>query len=255
MELEARANRVRQLIGDAHWLSDGHHHEAIVREFLTRHLPTGVSVSRGFVVSTTGQRYCSPEIDILITDPAAHPPLFSESDLRIVVPSCVIAHFAIKASFSKSNLIDDLTNIAITQSVIANSADANRVWRGICFFEVADSRDSKSILKTVEDALIATSQNLQSKNPEIFAKNSLATMPILPTCITTLSSFTLFVRPNVDLSVTVRLFDLEKLGFACSFIDLFSSVREWFGQATLSEMEEIVVELGAPSPETITVQL
>jgi len=31
-ELGARQNRVRMLIGDAHWLSDGHHKEAILRE-------------------------------------------------------------------------------------------------------------------------------------------------------------------------------------------------------------------------------
>lgn len=43
-ELIARASRVRQLIGSRHWLSDGHHKEMLVREFLKRYLPVTLEI-------------------------------------------------------------------------------------------------------------------------------------------------------------------------------------------------------------------
>ena len=46
-ELEARAQRVRTLIGDAHWLSDGNHKEALLREFLRRYLPPELVITMG----------------------------------------------------------------------------------------------------------------------------------------------------------------------------------------------------------------
>jgi len=48
-ELRAQATRVRDLIGDRHWLSDGHHKEYLLKDMLARHVPSSVAVSRGFV--------------------------------------------------------------------------------------------------------------------------------------------------------------------------------------------------------------
>ena len=106
-ELHSRADRVRQLIGDAHWLSDGHHKEAILREFLRRYLPVHVQVSRGFIRRALTDD-CSPEVDILIADLMANQPFFNEGDLLVVSPSSVIAHMEIKTKFGKSELLDAL---------------------------------------------------------------------------------------------------------------------------------------------------
>lgn len=73
-ELLSRASRVRNLIGDAHWLSDGHHKEELVRAYLVRHLPKAYRISRGFICSTDAKTRVSPEIDVLITDEAAELP-------------------------------------------------------------------------------------------------------------------------------------------------------------------------------------
>ena len=85
-ELLSRALRVRNLIGDAHWLSDGHHKEEIVREYLVRHLPQSLRVTRGFVCSTDADTRVSPEVDVLITDQESELPWFAEVALIITPP-------------------------------------------------------------------------------------------------------------------------------------------------------------------------
>jgi hypothetical protein len=45
-ELTVQANRVRDLIGNAHWLSDGHHKEYLLTALLQRHLPSGLEFMR-----------------------------------------------------------------------------------------------------------------------------------------------------------------------------------------------------------------
>lgn len=79
-ELLSRSQRVRRLIGDAHWLSDGLHKEELIREFLARYLPPTLRVSRGFIVPADHELSVSGEIDVLITDTKTEPPWFSEGN-------------------------------------------------------------------------------------------------------------------------------------------------------------------------------
>ena len=99
LELTARQNRVRLLIGDAHWLSDGHHKEAILREFLQRYLPSEVVCSTGFIRAATPEKRCSPEVDILVYSGRVHLPYFSEGGISIVDPASVLANIEVKSSF------------------------------------------------------------------------------------------------------------------------------------------------------------
>ena len=53
-ELEALKKRVRFLIADQHWQTDGEWKESVVRQVLRRHLPIDAVVGRGFIVSMSG---------------------------------------------------------------------------------------------------------------------------------------------------------------------------------------------------------
>lgn len=64
-EFLALKNRVRNLIGGAHFLTDGEWEESVLRAFISRHVPAHVHVGRGFVV--TGDS-CSTQIDVLLYD-------------------------------------------------------------------------------------------------------------------------------------------------------------------------------------------
>ena len=50
LELNAQADRVRQLIGSSHWISDGSHKEALLRGVVERYVPDATVTSRAFKV-------------------------------------------------------------------------------------------------------------------------------------------------------------------------------------------------------------
>jgi hypothetical protein len=62
-ELQAIQNRVRLLIHDAHWPTDGELKESVLRSVLRRSASQTVTVGRGFVVE---HEWCSTQIDVLL---------------------------------------------------------------------------------------------------------------------------------------------------------------------------------------------
>ena len=57
-----------------------------MREYLVRHLPQSLRVTRGFVCSTDADTRVSPEVDVLITDQKSELPWFAEGALIITPP-------------------------------------------------------------------------------------------------------------------------------------------------------------------------
>lgn len=238
---------MRQLIGSAHWPSDGYHKEAIVREFLVRHLPGNLLVSHGFVRTPDMQLKCSPEIDVLIADPSAHPPLFAEGGLHIVAPSSTVAYVSVKTRFTKQNLVSALHNIKETQQTIRHYADPNRVWRGILFYDIPEDKGVTQTGDVLKEAIAETYK--KEGDP---AGNSSET---IPTCITVMSSFVAFISATTTSTITVRVFGLEHLSFACAFADCFSSVRRWYGHKVAGELDDMIDCLACGEPYVATVNL
>lgn len=105
-EFDATCNRVRDLIGDAHWLTDGHHKEKLLKNFLERYIPSGLTVSNGFIFNPWSPNNVSGEIDLMILDHSKHPPIFSEHSVAIVFPESVKAIIHVKSSFNATELKD-----------------------------------------------------------------------------------------------------------------------------------------------------
>lgn len=107
-ELVITKDRIRQLIGDRHWQTDGEHKEAVLRKVLRTHLPESVRVGRGFVCFRDDT---SSQIDILITAPD-RPTLFKDGELVLVTPDAVQAVIEVKSSLRSRldihNAIDKL---------------------------------------------------------------------------------------------------------------------------------------------------
>ena len=235
-ELQSRANRVRQLIGGVHWLSDGHHKEAVLREFLQRYLPQHVQVSRGFVRSSFSEQ-CSPEVDVLITDPMAHQPFFNEGGLQIVPPTGVVAYVEVKTEFSKPVLYDALSTIVDTQLVLNSYVDLSKVWRSVFFFSIPESRTPESALRTIAKTINQVVEEFTSSNPSAF---SVAT-GLLPVCIASLSSFVVFIRSGeTDYEVILNLFETEDLSFAFAIADMFGSIRHYFTGSNMAELDDLI---------------
>lgn len=246
-ELGSRANRVRNLIGDAHWLSDGNHKEALLRDFLQRHLPRQLAVANGFVTSPSRMGDCSPEIDILVADPTAHAPLFAESDLYIATPRSVAAHLQVKTSYAKNELMSALANVLASQTIIATHAESARVWRGILFYSVPESRTPTSVIDTLEDCLKQVAKDWRNADIEI--------IDVLPNCIVALSDWVIFVSPIENGCVNTRLFELERLSAACAVADLFSSIRRWLGGDISGDLDRMIESMPIPAPHVRTIDL
>lgn len=247
-EFSARAQRVRHLIGDAHWLSDGNHKEALLREFLRRYLPPGLIISNGFIRSPSEQDNCSPEVDILITDPGTHPPFFAEGELQIVAPTSVVAHIEVKTTFARNNLDSALQNTYETQLVISKYADASKVWRCVCFYSIPDTRTAESVLATVEESI----QNLRGKMPAL--SEDIGYSHLLPICIATVSSYIIFLTPDAGRSLNLRLFDAGQLSLSCALADLFSAVRRWSGGSVVGELDDLINAIDIPKPVIHTIK-
>src|SRR5690606_30617129 len=70
-ELESTSDRIRLLIGDQHWLSDGKHKEAILSNFLRKYSLENFVFSTGFIVGHDETSPSSGEIDILVSSKGA----------------------------------------------------------------------------------------------------------------------------------------------------------------------------------------
>lgn len=138
-ELRAQANRVRDLIGDKHWLSDGHHKEYLLKHALSRHVPSGVTISRGFIVHPKRSDVVSREQDLLFLDAFAMAPVFAQGELCVALPQQVIAILAVKTTFSKQQLDDACDTLHSARRVAAYAGIERPPWCGALFFEFGDS--------------------------------------------------------------------------------------------------------------------
>ena len=107
-ELLSQANRVRDLIGDRHWFSDGHHKEQLLASLLRRHLPADVIVSRGFVIDPSDAGWCSKEQDILVVNAHQEAPIFQQGDLIICFPRTVLAAISVKTRMDRATILDTI---------------------------------------------------------------------------------------------------------------------------------------------------
>ena len=130
-EIAALKHRVRHLIADAHWQTDGEWKETVVRHVLRRHLPATAVVGRGFVVSGQTQ---TRQIDILVHD-ASKPVLFRDGDLAFVTPDAVLGILEVKARVNDTILRQAAGTIAANAQLIRSHPNT-RAFSGIFAFDL-----------------------------------------------------------------------------------------------------------------------
>jgi len=140
-ELKSAKDRVRNLIQDRHWQTNGEHKEAVLRSAIRRHLPNSMIMGTGFIVA---QDEVSTQIDILIID-GQIPVLFREGDLMIVTPDAVRAAIEVKTRLQTTQYakaVKKLRRIA----VMCDPDQGECVWTGLFAYENG-SLDDAAILK------------------------------------------------------------------------------------------------------------
>ena len=237
-ELNARAARVRQLIGDKHWGTDGRHKEVIVREFLNRYLPKELSVGSGFVKSLSTDQ-CSPEIDVLVSDNLLHPPFFNEGEIQIVPSSAIVAMIEVKSTYSSSALRSALSAVSRTRLVV----NKDNFWSSVCFAMIDVSIES--YINTLEHEI----SKIVSKNQFDDPSNT------FPNCISSFDKFISFIRVNSDERIiVVRVFDWGKLCAACFFTDLFEHALAHMGKKVIGELALFIERLSDQECKIVRIQ-
>lgn len=145
-ELRSIHQRIRQIINDQHWPTDGAYKESILRRVLRNHIPEVIRVGTGFVCYP--ERQASKQIDILLTD-MRKPTLFKDDELVIVTADAVRAIIEVKTQLNTTTLREALMKLG-------NDAARIRRQGGTCiaglYVYVADKLDDKKILRALHTA-------------------------------------------------------------------------------------------------------
>ncbi len=132
-ELIAVKDRVRSLIGDAHWGEEGRYREAVLKNVISRFLPKNYSIGSGFVINP--KRELTKQIDIIIYNDNS-PVLFSEGDLVIVPANIVKAIIEVKSSInSSSDLKEFIKTSEENAKKIETIARNDKIFNGIFCYE------------------------------------------------------------------------------------------------------------------------
>jgi len=221
-EILSRANRVRALIGDRHWLSDGTYKEFLVREFLLRHSPRYLNICRGFIRHLELDAV-SPEIDVLISDPTRHVPLFCEGDLQIVSPSSVLATFEVKSTYTSAVLRAALENVARARAAATWNSGGPTLWSAIVMISGDPSASSGGIVQDCKRVLADESYWNESRPSHWAGDDS----HLLPSVISVFDQAIVLLDQNEgSRRITLRGFDAKELSAALAFAQLFAYLRE-----------------------------
>lgn len=153
-ELSSLKDRVRNLIEDANWLTDGEWKESVLRTSLRRHMPDTVEVGRGFVI-TPGR--CSTQIDILIYD-KSFPVLHKDGNLIFTSPDAVKGIIEVKSVARSNNITDairklsDNSKLIRSYSVQLTGKLSNDLFVGLFSFECDENLPQRGLLQRLKNS-------------------------------------------------------------------------------------------------------
>jgi len=141
-ELDTLKNRVRNLIGKAHWGEEGRYKEEVLKSILRSRLPTNLSVGTGFIMNqlTPSINDISKQIDIIVYE-NNRAPVFNEGDFVIVTQTSVKAIIEVKSKIKSSRtyknglhkVIQNFNSIVRFPQI--SRIDENRIFRGVISYD------------------------------------------------------------------------------------------------------------------------
>lgn len=159
-EIDIIKNRVRNIIGSAHWGEEGRYKEAVLKNVIKKFLPSNLSVGSGFIVQGNSAQpnevILSTQLDIIVYD-NTYPLLFSEGDLIITTQSNVRALVEVKTKVvstngqknSLSSIMETFNDLSKFE-IIANKSET-RIFKGLFAYEYSESPNLErldSVLRT-----------------------------------------------------------------------------------------------------------
>jgi hypothetical protein len=178
-ELIAQENRIRFLIGDRHWHTDGAHKEAILISLLSRYLPAGFVATRGFVINTHDENLCSKEQDILILDTRTERPLFLAGDVAVAFVEQTVASISVKTTLDKQTIRAASEGLESLRYVDQRPFSENQIWKAIFFYRIESEitnpeRTVVDWIRQLADSHSNLGWNMLCLNPHLIVKSNAA---------------------------------------------------------------------------------
>jgi hypothetical protein len=137
-ELYILKDRVRNLIGAAHWGEEGRFKEAVVKNVLRKFLPRNLSVASGFILKAVGENdnanVLSRQLDIIVYDNTL-PILFSEGDLIITTITNVRGIIEVKSRIDQYTISQVLNQFDSSIENFEPEISKNYVFTGVFSFD------------------------------------------------------------------------------------------------------------------------
>lgn len=233
-ELTAQSQRVRDLIGDVHWLSDGNHKEAILRSFLRRYMPSTLTVATGFAINPAHSLRITRQQDILICDLRDQAPFLAQEDFYIVPSTSVTATMEVKSTLSSAVLQEALGNIL--QSGCVLSGQQHAPWQGAVFFS-SEAVDHAQFARWMNGALKRSWPDHPSPNGA-------------PICIISVGHFVAFL----DIArLRLRVLPTGDKSLAFGLLDIISAFRSRSGQGAESQFDIMAMAEFNGNPSIFTI--
>lgn len=147
-ELSSLKLRIRNLMTDPHWVTDGEWKESVLRNMLRRYLPETIKVGRGFIYS---QGTCSSQIDVLLYD-TSYPILFKDGDLVFITPDAVRGIIEVKSNVNYQTLSAAFDKLTLNAKLVneVNFEGSKPCFTGLFSYET-DVSGSARILELLKD--------------------------------------------------------------------------------------------------------
>lgn len=120
-EFKLLQDRIRNLIGSSHWLTDGEHKETILRRIIRNHMPECYRIGKGFIcypnylwhgnANDINQRDTSWQLDLIITN-INKPTLFKDGELVFITPDAVNCIIEVKTTLDGKDIPRILEKLA-----------------------------------------------------------------------------------------------------------------------------------------------
>ncbi|HDM8220485.1 TPA: DUF6602 domain-containing protein [Vibrio campbellii] len=143
--LSASEKRIRNLIGSDHWLTDGEHKEAILREVIAEFSPEVYRIGTGFVCYPSRQG-SSGQVDILVTN-KRHPTLYKKGELHFVTSDAVEAVVEVKTKLSRGQNLDEVVQ-KLSQKISDVRQTNSNCWAGLFIYD-SDNLTSADVLDSL----------------------------------------------------------------------------------------------------------
>lgn len=168
-ELLTMKDRIRQLIGSAHWQTDGEHKEAVLRKLLRNHVAQSLQIGRGFVC---GEGDTSSQIDVLVTH-RDKPTLFRDGEMLLVTPDAVAAIIEVKTRV-RTDLEELITKLATDVAMIRDAGN-HQCLAGLFVYEPFDGAAAHERLLTQVQAASQGNPNRVinwiAAGPDVFVRH------------------------------------------------------------------------------------